>query len=114
MAAVDDEHVIVADDYVTPDEALISNINPDLSLFPTAGREDAVYAKLMRAHPHLKMYRRAETPVNWHFRDATSPRVPPLMAIADPGCRSCAAASSTTSEPVKRRGFAGSMAGIRS
>ncbi|HTI44668.1 MAG TPA: ectonucleotide pyrophosphatase/phosphodiesterase [Vicinamibacterales bacterium] len=85
MAAVDDEHVIVADDYVTPDEALISNINPDLSLFPTAGREDAVYAKLMRAHPHLKMYRRAETPVNWHFRDATSPRVPPLMAIADPG-----------------------------
>jgi len=85
MAAVDDEHVIVADDYVTPDEALISNINPDLSLFPKAGREDAVYAKLMRAHPHLKMYRRAETPVKWHLRDATSPRVPPLMAIADPG-----------------------------
>ena len=85
MAAVDDEHVIVADDYVTPDEALISNINPDLSLFPKAGREDAVYAKLMHAHPHMKVYRRAETPASWHFRDATSPRVPPLIAMADPG-----------------------------
>ena len=85
MASVDDEHVIVADDYVTPEDALISNINPDLSLFPMAGREDAVYTKLTHAHPHLKVYRRAETPARWHLRDSTSPRVPPLTAIADPG-----------------------------
>ena len=85
MASVDDEHVIVADDYVTPEDALISNINPDLSLFPMAGKEDAVYTKLKHAHPHLKVYRRAETPARWHLRDAMSPRVPPLTAIADPG-----------------------------
>jgi predicted AlkP superfamily pyrophosphatase or phosphodiesterase len=85
MAPVDDERVIVADDYVTADDAEISNINPDLSLFPKPGREDAVYAKLLHAHPHLKVYRRMQTPAHWHLRDATSPRVPPLIAVADPG-----------------------------
>ena len=50
MASVDDEHVIVADDYVTPEDALISNINPDLSLFPMDGREDAVYTIICRVY----------------------------------------------------------------
>jgi len=85
MASVDDTHVIVADDYVSPDDAFISNINPDLSLFPKDGKEDAVYQTLAKANPHLKVYRRADTPARWHFRDATSPRIPPLIAMADPG-----------------------------
>ena len=86
MAPVDDDRVIVADDYVGPDEALISNINPDLSLFPKAGHEEAVYEKLRHANPHLKVYRRAESPARWHFRDANaSPRTPPLIGITDPG-----------------------------
>ncbi|PYR73145.1 MAG: alkaline phosphatase family protein [Acidobacteria bacterium] len=86
MAPVDDEHIIVADDYVSPDEALISNINPDLSLFPKEGKEDEVYEKLRHANPHLKIYRREESPARWHFRDANaSPRVPRLIGITDPG-----------------------------
>jgi predicted AlkP superfamily pyrophosphatase or phosphodiesterase len=86
MAPVDAQHVIVADDYVDPEDALIANINPDLSLFPKEGKEDAVYQKLAHAHPHLKIYRRADTPSRWHFNDAhASPRVPPLLAMADPG-----------------------------
>jgi predicted AlkP superfamily pyrophosphatase or phosphodiesterase len=85
MASVDAAHVIVADDYVGPDDAFISNINPDLSLFPKDGRQDAVYQKLVKANPHLKMYRRADTPAQWHFRDAAGPRIPPLIGIADPG-----------------------------
>lgn len=86
MAQVDDEHVIVADDYVSLDETLISNVNPDLSLFPKDGKEEAVYRRLVNANPHLKIYRRAETPARWHFNDANaSPRIPPLIGIADPG-----------------------------
>jgi predicted AlkP superfamily pyrophosphatase or phosphodiesterase len=83
MAPVDNAHVIVADDYITPDDAYISNINPDLSLFPKAGRDEAVYAALINADPHLKVYRRAEIPERWHFRD--HPRVPPVLGIADEG-----------------------------
>jgi predicted AlkP superfamily pyrophosphatase or phosphodiesterase len=86
MAPVDDEHIIVADDYVTADDAFISNINPDLSLFPKEGKEEAVYDKLRHANPHLKIYRRAESPARWHFRDANaSPRTPTLIGITDPG-----------------------------
>jgi hypothetical protein len=85
MASVDAAHVIVADDYVGPDDAFISNINPDLSLFPKDGKQDAVYQKLVKANPHLRMYRRADTPARWHFRDAAGPRIPPLIGIADPG-----------------------------
>src|SRR5436190_6645867 len=49
MAPVDDDHIVVADDYVSADEVLISNINPDLSLFPKEGKEEAVYDKLRHA-----------------------------------------------------------------
>jgi predicted AlkP superfamily pyrophosphatase or phosphodiesterase len=83
MAPVDDERVIVADDYISPGDVTISNINPDLSLFPKNGKEDAIYRALVKANPHLKVYRRAETPAGWHFRD--HPRIPPLIGMADEG-----------------------------
>jgi predicted AlkP superfamily pyrophosphatase or phosphodiesterase len=86
MASVDDEHVIVADDYVSTDDAVIANINPDLSLFPKSGKEEQVYRRLAHANPHLQVYRRRDTPPRWHFRDANaSPRVPPIIGMADPG-----------------------------
>src|SRR6266550_1843070 len=107
MAPVDDDHVIVADDYVSADEALISNINPDLSLFPKEGKEEAVYEKLAHANPHLKVYRRAETPAQWHFRDANaSPRVPPIIGMADPGWQ---VLRRTVADNIK----AGKAAGLR-
>jgi len=81
MTPVDDEHVIVADDYVNPDDVVISNINPDLSLFPKAGKEDAVYRALEHASPHMKVYKRADIPARWHFRD--HPRVPSVLGIAE-------------------------------
>ena len=85
MAAVDDEHVIVADDYLAAADAVISNINPDLSVFPKSGTEEQVYRKLRNANPHLKVYRRGDTPQHWHFRDAHNPRIPPVIGIADAG-----------------------------
>lgn len=85
MASVDDDHVIVVDDYLAASDGVISNINPDISIFPKSGTEEQVYQKLRNANPHLKVYRRADTPPHWHFRDANSPRLPPVIAIADPG-----------------------------
>jgi len=83
MAAVDDQHVIVADDYVSPADATISDINPTLGLFPKAGREDAVYQALVHANSHLTVYRRENTPERWHYRG--HPRVPPIIGVADEG-----------------------------
>ena len=83
MAPVDSAHVIVADDYITPDDAFISNINPDLSLFPKPGKEESVYHALLNADPHLNVYRRDETPERWHYRD--QPRAPQVLGMADEG-----------------------------
>ena len=83
MAAVDDTHVIVADDYVSPNDVVIADINPTLAVFPKAGKEDEVYRRLVNAHPHLKMFKRDETPARWHYRD--HPRVPPIFGVADEG-----------------------------
>jgi predicted AlkP superfamily pyrophosphatase or phosphodiesterase len=83
MTAVDDTRVIVADDYVSPDDVVIADINPTLSLFPKAGKEDEVYRRLVKAHPHLKVFRREETPDKWHYRD--HPRIPPILGVADEG-----------------------------
>jgi predicted AlkP superfamily pyrophosphatase or phosphodiesterase len=83
MAAVDDAHVIVADDYLKPDDAVIANINPDLSLFPNDGREAAVYRELRHANAHMKVYLRGNIPARWHFRE--HPRVPRVLGIADEG-----------------------------
>jgi predicted AlkP superfamily pyrophosphatase or phosphodiesterase len=42
-----------------------------------------VYRSLIDASPHLKVYRRAETPERWHYRD--HPHVPPIIGMADEG-----------------------------
>ena len=83
MTPVDAQRVIVADDYVSPADATISDINPTLGLFPEAGKEDAVYQALVHANSHLTVYRRQNTPERWHYRD--HPRVPPIIGVADEG-----------------------------
>jgi predicted AlkP superfamily pyrophosphatase or phosphodiesterase len=49
MTAVDDTRVIVADDYVSPNDVVIADINPTLAIFPKAGKEDEVYRRLVKA-----------------------------------------------------------------
>jgi predicted AlkP superfamily pyrophosphatase or phosphodiesterase len=83
MTAVDDEHVIVVDDYLSGASVTISDVNPTLGVFPKNGTEDAVYQRLVHANPHLQVYRREETPARWHYRD--HPRVPPIIGVADEG-----------------------------
>jgi predicted AlkP superfamily pyrophosphatase or phosphodiesterase len=57
--------------------------DPTLELFPASGKGDAIYQALKGASPHLRMYRRSDTPPAWHYRD--HPRIPPLVGVADEG-----------------------------
>ncbi len=82
MAFTDSRHVVVVDDYISLDDVDIVDINPTLALVPKAGREDAVYRSLSRARK-FKVYRRANTPERWHYRD--HPRIPPIIGVADEG-----------------------------
>lgn len=107
MAASDADHVVVLDDYLPLNDVDIVDLNPTLGLFPSPGREEAVYAALSGAHPRLKVYRRAETPAHWHYRD--HPRIPPIMGVVDEGWqilrRSAAQRSRSTRGPVGVHGY---------
>jgi predicted AlkP superfamily pyrophosphatase or phosphodiesterase len=83
MTSTTRERTIYVDDYLSLEDVEIADINPTLGLAAKSGKEDAVYRALARAHPHLTMYRRAETPPHWRFRD--QPRVPPITGVADEG-----------------------------
>ena len=83
MAETSTNRVVVIDDYISAEDAEIIDINPTLGLFPRAGREDAVYKALVNAHPRLKVYRKAETPEHWHYRD--HPRIPPIVGVVEEG-----------------------------
>lgn len=83
MAETSTNRVVVLDDYVSVDDAEVIDINPTLGLFPKAGREEAIYTALVNAHPRLKIYRKAETPESWHYRD--HPRIPPIVGVVDEG-----------------------------
>ena len=75
--------VVILDDYLSLDGVEIIDLNPTLALFPPAGREDDVYRALAGAHPRLKVFRKAETPPHWHYRD--HPRIPPIVGVVDEG-----------------------------
>ena len=83
MAPTTRARTIVVDDYIAIDDVEISDINPTLGVTPRTGKEDQVLRALSSAHPNLRMYRRDETPLHWHFRG--QPRVPPLTGVADEG-----------------------------
>jgi predicted AlkP superfamily pyrophosphatase or phosphodiesterase len=83
MAEATPDRVVILDDYLDLQGSDVVDLNPTLGLFPSAGREDAVYSALSGAHPRLRVYRRAETPEHWHYRD--HPRIPPIVGVVDEG-----------------------------
>ena len=83
MAEANVDRVVVLDDYLSLDDVDVIDLNPTLGLFPPSDREDAVYQALAGAHPRLRVFRKAETPANWHYRD--HPRIPPIVGVADEG-----------------------------
>jgi predicted AlkP superfamily pyrophosphatase or phosphodiesterase len=82
MIATSRERSIVLEDYVAPEDARVVDLNPTIGLYPAPGKEEAVYRSL-RTAPHLKVYRRKDTPKHWRFRD--HPRVPPIVGTMDEG-----------------------------
>lgn len=82
MAATGPGRVIVLDDYVDADAMDVETLSPVLMARPREGLEDSVYRGLDAA-PHLTVYRRSDLPARYGL--AGTPRVPPIVAIADEG-----------------------------
>jgi predicted AlkP superfamily pyrophosphatase or phosphodiesterase len=83
MAETSRQRVVIVDDLVPLADGEIVDLNPTLGVWPRAGREEALYRRLSAAHPRVTVYRRAETPLHWHYRE--NERVPPIIGVADEG-----------------------------
>jgi predicted AlkP superfamily pyrophosphatase or phosphodiesterase len=85
MATVVPDRVLRLDQFISLSDVDVVEINPVLALIPAAGKTEAVYRALVAASPHLHLYRREDTPPEWHFRQ--HPRIPPLVGVVDEGWR---------------------------
>jgi len=83
MTAASRDRVIVLSDYLDLARVDVVELTPNLAILPTGTSEDDVYRRLHGAHPHLRVYRKAESPEAWRFR--SHPRVPPIIGVADDG-----------------------------
>jgi len=83
MAENSRERVILIDEILDLDIANPVDWDPVLGLWPEAGMIDEVLERLQGAHPHLKVFRREDIPVELHYNH--HPRIPPIIAIADDG-----------------------------
>ena len=82
MTTSSSDRVIALNRYLPSEWIDVDNLSPTLMAWPRAGLEDSVYARLV-AVPHLTVFRRGELPPRFHLEG--SPRVPPVVALADPG-----------------------------
>ena len=82
MASTGPDRVVWLDDYVSGDAMRVDEMSALLAAWPAEGLEDSVYRALRRA-PHLAVYRKAALPARFHLEG--SPRVAPIVAIADEG-----------------------------
>lgn len=83
MAATSPDRVIFLADYLDLRTVTLVDTNPTIGVMPKTVSADEVYRRLAKAHPHLQVYRREETPEAWHFRD--HPRIPAIVGVADDG-----------------------------
>jgi predicted AlkP superfamily pyrophosphatase or phosphodiesterase len=83
MSATSSDRVIVLDELADLTDVEVVDVNPVAAIAPRPADVERVYADLVNAHPHLKVFRKGEMPATWRFN--THPRVTPIVAVADDG-----------------------------
>jgi predicted AlkP superfamily pyrophosphatase or phosphodiesterase len=83
MAAASRKQAVYVGDYV--DQSLLQKRQfggTNGIIWPLPGKEAEVYQALLKA-PHMKVYRKEETPAYFHYRD--NRRIGPIVCVADEG-----------------------------
>lgn len=83
MAATSPDRRIFADDLIAKSDARSLTMGPFWALNPAPGREGVVASALLRPHPHMHCWRKAEIPARFHY--GRNPRVPAVFCLADTG-----------------------------
>jgi len=83
MTAVTFDRVIYLDDYLDLEKVEVVDWNPIVALRPRLMIEDEIYQALVKAHPYLRVYRKAEIPARLHYNQHR--RIMPIIGIASDG-----------------------------
>ncbi len=83
MASCDPSRVVFLDDCVNVGRAKVIDWNPVAAFRPADRDLEGVFRGLVACNPHLRVFRKEEIPERFHYQ--ASPRIPPIVAIADEG-----------------------------
>nr|XP_056712902.1 ectonucleotide pyrophosphatase/phosphodiesterase family member 5 [Euleptes europaea] len=83
MAQSSTDRIIELDQYVGRDLYTMIDHSPDVAILPVEGKLDDVYNSLVKAHPHMTVYKKEEIPSRLHYRHSS--RIQPILAVADEG-----------------------------
>lgn len=82
MTPIGADRVIHLDDHIDLNDVDVVDWMPVTALTPRTGQLDAVY-RALRTVPHLQVWKRDSVPERYHYR--ASPRITPLVLLADDG-----------------------------
>lgn len=83
MAATSSERTIALDRIVDAADGRALETGPYASFYPMPGHEAALARALLKPHPHMTCWRKADVPTR--FRYGTNQRVPPFLCLAEVG-----------------------------
>jgi predicted AlkP superfamily pyrophosphatase or phosphodiesterase len=83
MSQLSEERTIFIDDYLDVDSVDVVEWTPVFQARPGKRTAEQIYAALAGRHPALAVYRRADVPAFFKYRD--NERIPPVLALADDG-----------------------------
>lgn len=83
MAETRGSRTIAIDTLLAAGDYVVDEAGPYASFRAVPGREAALEAKLLKPHPHMQCWRKADIPAR--FRYGSNPRIPPYLCLAEPG-----------------------------
>ncbi len=83
MAAISSERMIVLEGLLDPADYVLVEAGPYASFNAVPGREQALEAALLKEHPHMECWRKAEIPERFHY--GSNLRVPAYLCLAETG-----------------------------
>ncbi|HET8554461.1 MAG TPA: ectonucleotide pyrophosphatase/phosphodiesterase [Rhodanobacteraceae bacterium] len=83
MAASPKGQYVLMDKLIDLDHVHVVAMGELAGFTPKPGYAEAVAAKLLKPHPHMTCWRKADIPARFHY--GSNPRVPPLDCLADVG-----------------------------
>lgn len=83
MTSTSEDRIILLDKVARPQDVDVTNAGVLAGLAPKPGHEAQVEASILAPHEHMRCWKKTEIPARLHY--GASPRIPPLLCLADDG-----------------------------